>query len=87
MPGKRDAIYARAKRPAAQLVVNDDGSIVTTPRQFAIRVQCMKAVYVTITRFTGVFAPTVTVTGLRRRRRLRLRRRLPLMLRLCKLVC
>lgn len=61
VPGKRDEIYARAKRPAAQMVVQDDGTIVTTPRQYPVRVQCLKVLYVTITRIRTIVAAAETV--------------------------
>lgn len=63
IPGKRDDIFARAKRPAAQMIVQDDGTIITTPRQCSNRVKCMKAIFVTITRFRTVVAPAETVTA------------------------
>lgn len=61
--GKRDEIYARAKKPAAQFVVQDDGTIITTPRQYPVRVQCLKVIYVTITRFRTIVAAAETITA------------------------
>ena len=64
LPGKkRDDIYARAKKPAAQMVVQDDGTIAITPRQYPVRVQCLKVLYVTITRFRAIVAPAEMITA------------------------
>ena len=66
IPGKRDEIVARAKKPAAQMVVQDDGTLVVRPRQYPVRVQCLRVLYVTITRFRLVTESASTVSHLRK---------------------
>lgn len=45
------------------MVVKDDGTIETIPKQYPVRVQCLKAIYVTITRFITITAPAETVSA------------------------